>query len=79
MLTRPSIAPVLSGDQVLRLSRLREIPGLLKSPPSSPFIEHDGIRIPRRAITEISGPPGSGKTEWTLQFLSSFSGFSKNQ
>jgi hypothetical protein len=66
MLTRLNIAPVLTAD---RLARLREIPGILKTPPASPHIEHDGILVPRGAITEISGPPGSGKTEWTLGFI----------
>ncbi len=74
MLTRLNIAPVLTADhlrQTDRLARLRETPGILKTPPASPHIEHDGIFVPRGAITEISGPPGSGKTEWTLRFISS--------
>ena len=67
MFSKLSIAPILKPEQ---LERLRTIPGILKQAPESPPLEFEGIRIPRGAITEISGPAGSGKTEWTLRFIS---------
>ncbi len=69
MFSKLSIAPVLSGDQLTRLARLRQIPGVLPKAPTAPHFEFEGIPVPRGAITEISGPAGSGKTEWTLRFI----------
>lgn len=72
MFARTSIAPILRPEQLTseRLERLRQIPGVLKSAPHASHHEFEGIRIPRGAITEISGPPGSGKTQWTLRLIS---------
>ena len=66
MFSKLSIAPILKPEQ---LERLRNIPGILKQAPKSSHLEFEGIRIPRGAITENSGPAGSGKTEWTLRFI----------
>ncbi|MFN7684541.1 MAG: hypothetical protein ACK5QT_03920 [Oligoflexia bacterium] len=75
MLSHVSIAPILRPEQ---LRKLREIPGILKHEPRPKSFEHGGIQIPCSALTEISGPPGSGKTEWTLQFIASLSAAPKN-
>jgi len=72
MFARSSVAPILRPEHLTaeRLERLRKIPGILKNAPTSSHLELDGIQIPRGAITEISGPPGSGKTQWTLRLIS---------
>jgi len=75
MLSKFAVAPILSAEQLThsRLESLRKLPGILQSPLESSqeksHQEYDGIRIPRGAITEISGPPGSGKTDWTLRWI----------
>jgi RecA/RadA recombinase len=72
MFARSSVAPILRPEQLTaeRLEQLRKIPGILKSTPLASHLEFEGIQIPRGAITEISGPPGSGKTQWTLRLIS---------
>ena len=75
-----SVAPILSMDQAAddstalerRLERLRSISGVLKSPPPSRdalLWEHAEVSVPRGALTEVSGPYGSGKTEALLKFI----------
>ena len=75
-----SVAPILSMDQPAdgsatlghRLEKLRSISGVLKSPPPSrgalPW-KQATVPVPRGALTEVSGPTGSGKTEALLKFI----------
>lgn len=75
-----SVAPILStevnadGSATLtrKLEKLRSISGILPCPPPSRdalFWEQAERAVPRGAITEISGPFGSGKTEAVVHFI----------
>ncbi|NDD91673.1 hypothetical protein EBZ37_06275 [bacterium] len=70
-----SVAPILSpesADFMAKLEKLRSITGVLKNLPpmrESLFWEQASTSVPRGALTEISGPLGSGKTEAVLKFL----------
>jgi len=74
-----SVAPILSleapfGSEAFekKLEKLKSISGILKSSPPArdalPWTEA-GTAVPRGALTEVSGPAGSGKTEAVLKFL----------
>ena len=65
-------SPSSSSILTTRLEKLRSISGVLKNlPPAREalFWEKADALVPRGALTEISGPIGSGKTEAVLNFL----------
>ncbi len=66
--------PTVDGSAVLasKLEKLRSISGVLKGlPPSRDalFWEQADLSVPRGALTEVSGPFGSGKTEAVVKFI----------